>query len=88
MLLAQIPVNMVSGGHTSGVAVDVVIITFTVIGAFLTVARLYTRKLLVRNAGIDDVLITIGVVSALLDQSVGFTDGTLDPVNLGNDYDV
>lgn len=54
---------MVSGGHTSGAAVAAVIITFTVIGIFLTVARLFTRKVLVRNAGIDDVLIVMGVVS-------------------------
>lgn len=54
---------MVSGGHTSGAAVAVVIITFTAIGIFLTVARLFTRKVLVRNAGIDDVFIVLGVVS-------------------------
>lgn len=55
---------MVSGGHTSGTAVAAVIITFTVIGILLTVARLFTRKVLVRNAGIDDVFIVMGVVSA------------------------
>lgn len=54
---------MVSGGHTSGAAVAAVIISFTVISIFLTVARLFTRKVLVRNAGIDDVFIVMGVVN-------------------------
>ncbi|KAF2167882.1 hypothetical protein M409DRAFT_65944 [Zasmidium cellare ATCC 36951] len=57
---------MVSGGHTSGAAVVAVVVTFTVIGVVLTVARLYTRKLLVHNAGIDDVFIVVGVILSIL----------------------
>lgn len=54
---------MVSGGHVSGGTVTSTIVTFTVIAGVLTIARLYTRKVIVKTGGIDDLLCSIGLVS-------------------------
>ncbi|CAK3821424.1 Hypothetical predicted protein [Lecanosticta acicola] len=53
---------MVAGGHVSGRTVTTTIITFNTIAGILTILRLQTRRLIVRNAGIDDVLVSLGLI--------------------------
>lgn len=58
-----------ASGHASSQAVVVTKIVFTAIAGLLTVARLYTRTQIVRNAGLDDVFIGAGLVCLLADCS-------------------
>lgn len=53
---------MAAGGHAPGSAVVAVTITFTFIAGALVIARIWTRKVLVRNAGTDDVLVAFALV--------------------------
>lgn len=53
---------MATGGHTSGDAVAGVTISFTIVAAFCTIMRLYTRFVLNKMGGVDDVFIAIATV--------------------------
>jgi hypothetical protein len=53
---------MAAGGHTSGDAVAGVTISFTIVAAICTILRLYTRFVLNRLGGVDDVFIAIAMV--------------------------
>lgn len=57
---------MVAGGHTSATAVSATTVTFTALAGILTAARIFTRKAIVRTAGVDDVLVLIGMVSSIV----------------------
>ncbi|KAF2170774.1 hypothetical protein M409DRAFT_51034 [Zasmidium cellare ATCC 36951] len=52
---------MAASGHAPGSAVVGVTISFTVLAFMATVMRLYTRIGIVRNAGLDDIVITIAL---------------------------
>ncbi|GAB7327848.1 hypothetical protein MBLNU13_g11638t1 [Cladosporium sp. NU13] len=56
---------MATGGHTSGDAVAGVTISFTIVAAFCTIMRLYTRFVLNKMGGVDDVFIAIATVLAV-----------------------
>lgn len=53
---------MATGGHTSGDAVAGVTISFTIVAAFCTIMRLYTRFILNKMGGVDDIFIAIATV--------------------------
>ena len=53
---------MATGGHTSGDAVAGVTISFTIVAAFCTIMRLYTRFFLNKMGGVDDIFIAIATV--------------------------
>jgi hypothetical protein len=53
---------MATGGHTSGDAVAGVTISFTIVAAFCTIMRLYTRFVLNKMGGVDDIFIAIATV--------------------------
>lgn len=53
---------MATGGHTSGDAVAGVTISFTIVAAFCTLMRLYTRFVLNKMGGVDDIFIAIATV--------------------------
>lgn len=53
---------MAAGGHTSGDAVAGVTVSFTIVAVICTVLRLYTRFVLSKMGGIDDVFIAIAQV--------------------------
>lgn len=56
------PDAMATGGHTSGDAVAGVTISFTIVAAFCTIMRLYTRFFLNKMGGVDDIFIAIATV--------------------------
>lgn len=56
------PNAMATGGHTSGDAVAGVTISFTIVAAFCTIMRLYTRFVLNKMGGVDDIFIAIATV--------------------------
>lgn len=57
---------MVAGsGHASGAAVVASCVTFNVLAALLTFARLYTRATITRTLGLDDHLAAFALVSVL-----------------------
>jgi hypothetical protein len=56
---------MASVGHTSGGVVVGVIVSFTGLAGILVLSRLYARLIIVKNAGVDDVLVTFGQVSQI-----------------------
>ena len=67
---------MPAGGHAPGGAVVANTVTFTFIAGALVVARLWTRKFIVRNAGMDDVLtkpIVLESLHQLLQNMVQYT---------------
>jgi len=53
---------MAVSGHASGQSVVVVIVIFTSLAVLCTGLRLYTRLLVAKSAGWDDVSITVAVV--------------------------
>jgi hypothetical protein len=60
---------MVAGGHTSGDAVAGVTVAFTIVAVICTMLRLYTRFVLNKMAGIDDVFIAVATVCSLPQRS-------------------
>lgn len=56
---------MATGGHTSGDAVAGVTIAFTIVAGFCTIMRLYTRFVLNKMGGVDDIFIAIATVCSL-----------------------
>lgn len=65
-----------ASGHASPEAIITTKILFTVTAGLLTFARLYTRMRIVRNAGVDDVFIALGLVSVGFCQASPHTDHT------------
>jgi hypothetical protein len=55
---------MAAGGHTSGDAVTGVTVSFTIIAVICTTLRLYTRFVLNKMGGVDDIFIAIATVSS------------------------
>jgi hypothetical protein len=53
---------MAAGGHTSGDAVTGVTVSFTIVAVICTSLRLYTRFVLNKMGGVDDVFIAIATV--------------------------
>lgn len=53
---------MARGGHTSGDAVAGVTVSFTIVAAICTGLRLYTRFVLNKMGGVDDVFIAVATV--------------------------
>lgn len=74
---------MATGGHTSGDAVAGVTIAFTIVAAFCTIMRLYTRFVLNKMGGVDDIFIAIATVCSPhehlrlpLTRTIGSRSGT------------
>lgn len=63
-IFIRAPNAMATGGHTSGDAVAGVTISFTIVAAFCTIMRLYTRFFLNKMGGVDDIFIAIATVCA------------------------
>lgn len=57
---------MAASGHAPGEAVTGVTISFTVLAFMATAMRLYTRIGIVRNVGLDDVVITIALALTIV----------------------
>jgi hypothetical protein len=57
--------NMAISGHTTESAVIATMTVGTVLGVFAVAARLFTRIVIVRKAGWDDLIICAGCVSLL-----------------------
>lgn len=55
-----------TSGHASGASVVGVTVSFTVIAFIVTVLRLITRLTIVRNAGLDDLIITFAMVFSIV----------------------
>jgi hypothetical protein len=53
---------MATGGHTSGDAVTGVTVSFTIVAVICTILRLYTRFVLNKMGGVDDVFIAVATV--------------------------
>lgn len=70
-----------TSGHASGASVVGVTVSFTVIAFIVTVLRLITRLTIVRNAGLDDLIITFAMVfSIVLTLTMG-EQGTNPPID-------
>lgn len=61
-------------GHASPEAVIAAKIVFTIAAGLLTLARLYTRKRIVNNAGLDDLLIAFGLASMAVSIDLQLAD--------------
>ena len=57
---------MAANGHAPGSAVVGVTISFTILAFIATSLRLITRFGIVRNAGLDDLVISIAVVLSIV----------------------
>lgn len=57
---------MAASGHAPGTAVVGVTVSFTVLTFMATMMRLYTRIGIVRNAGLDDLVITVALVLTIV----------------------
>ena len=55
-----------TSGHASGASVVGVTVSFTVIAFIVTVLRLITRLTIVRNAGLDDLIISFAMVFSIV----------------------
>lgn len=51
------------GGHVSANLVEIVTLSVTALAVTLAILRLFSRKVIVGDAGIDDALIALGLVS-------------------------
>ena len=79
---------MATGGHTSGDAVAGVTISFTIVAAFCTIMRLYTRFVLNNMGGVDDIFIAIATVHPPRQQFRLPLIRTTDSSDSTNDYHV
>lgn len=70
---------MAASGHAPGSAVVGVTISFTVLAFMATVMRLYTRIGIVRNAGLDDIVITIALALTIVLTVTMCQQGELEP---------